>query len=289
MKSSVRRGFSALPKAFFCLLLFACVLAAADEKAAAPSCNMAPGWTQAGEARYYTLDNLYEYMDGNSEGYFSYNFQSMHGVTCKKGVKTFVIDISDMGDDDDAYGWFSATHDPREPLYPVGSGGQIVPRRLVFVKGKYYMEIGAEPEGDHTADLKEWAAALAKSVEGSTTPPVAMSWFPKERQQSLKLQPESVLGLRILKRGYVGQYDFGKAFVVFEDTPESAAAVMQQLRQRFGETTPAKMGDEAFQATDKYLGRLCFIRVGFYIAGYSVTAEGVDPVALSAQLAAKLK
>ncbi len=33
--------------------------------------------------RYYTADNLYEYMDGNSEGYFSYNFQNMHGITCK--------------------------------------------------------------------------------------------------------------------------------------------------------------------------------------------------------------
>jgi hypothetical protein len=103
------------------------------------------------------------------------------------------------------------------------------------------------------------------------------------------LQPESVLGLRILKRGYVAQYDFGKAFVVFEDTPQSAAAVMQQLRQRFGETTPAKGGDEAFQATDKSLGRLCFIRLGANIAGYAVTADGMDPAALSAQLAAKVK
>ena len=119
--------------------LAACVLAAADDKAAAPACSLVPGWTQAGSARYYTADNLFEYMDGNSEGYFSYNFQTMHGVTCKKGEATFVIDISDMGDADDSFGWFSATRDMRQPAYPVGMGGQIVPRRLIFAKGKYYL------------------------------------------------------------------------------------------------------------------------------------------------------
>jgi len=228
-------------------------------------------------------------MDGNSEGYFSYNFQNMHGVTCKKGDNTFVIDISDMGDSDDAYGWFSDTRDTRQPAYAVGMGGQIVPRRLIFAKGKYYVEIAAEPEGDHTPDLKVWATALAKLVEGSTTPPPAFSWFPTEKQQSLKLAPESVLGLRLLKRGYVAQYDYGKAFVVLEDTPESAAAVMQKLRERFVDTTPAKQGDEAFGTTDKYLGRLFFIRKGQYIAGYAITVDGMDPAALSAALAAKIR
>jgi hypothetical protein len=268
--------------------LFACALAAADT-AVAPTCNLVPGWTQDGKARYYTTDDLYEYMDGNSEGYFSYSFQNMHGVTCKKGVNTFVVDISDMYDADNAYGWFSATRDLRQPAYAVGAGGQIVPRRLIFVKGKYYVEIAAEPEGDHTPDLKEWAAALAKIVDGSTTPPPALAWFPTEKQQTLKLAPESVLGLRLLKRGYVAQYDYGKAFVVFEDTPESATAVMQKLRERFTENTAAKLGDEAILTTDKYLGRLCFIRKGRYIAGYSITAEGMDPAALSAQLVEKIK
>jgi len=268
--------------------LSACVMAAADSPAAAPTCNLVPGWTQDGAARYYTTDNLFEYMDGNSEGYFSYNFQDMHGVTCKQGRTTFVIDISDMGDPDDAYGWFSDVRDLRQPAYKVGMGGQIVPRRLVFAKGKYYVEIAANPEGDYTAALKQWAAALDKLVPGTSTAPAAISWFATEKLQTLKLAPQSVLGLRELKRGYVAQYDYGKAFVVLEDTPSSAAAVMKQLRERFGETTPAKVGDDAFLTTDKYLGRLCFALKGRYVAGYAITADGMDPAALSAQLVGKL-
>ncbi len=268
--------------------LFAFGWAAAKDQAVTPSCTLAPGWTQDGQPRHYTTDNLFEYMDGNSEGYFSYNFQNMHGITCKQGDTTFIIDISDMGDADNAFGWFSATRDLRQPAYPAGMGGQIVARRLIFAKGKYYVEIAANPDGDYTAPLKEWAAALEKLVPGSTSPPTALAWFPTEKQQALKLVPESVLGLRVLKRGYLAQYEYGKAFVVLEDTPNSAGAVMQSLRQRFGDTTPVNLGDDAFQSTDKYLGRMCFVRTGRYIAGYAITADGMDPVALSGALVQKI-
>jgi len=260
--------------------------AAAAAGGPTPSCDLAPGWTQAGPLRSYTADNLFEYMDGNAEGYILYNFQEMHGVTCKQGEVTFVLDISDMGDADFAYGMFSANRDLRQPEYRAGMGGQIVPRRLIFAKGKYYVEIAANPEGDHTAALKAFAAGLEKAVPGETSPPAALGWFPKERQQSLRLVPESVLGLRILQRGYVAQYEFGKAFVAMDD---AAAEVMQKLKARFGETAAAKVGDEAFTGTDKYLGRLCVFRKGRYLGGYAVTADGVDPVALASALAGNIQ
>jgi hypothetical protein len=266
-----------------------CLAAAAQDKSVAPSCKLVPGWTQSGAARTYDADNLFEYMDGNAEGYVIYGFQKMQGVTCQKDGVTFVVDISEMADADSSYGMFTANRDLRQPSYSVGAGGQIIPRRLIFVKGKYYLEIAANPEGDYTAALKDWAAAMEKTVEGNSTAPAALSWFSPEKQQSVRLIPESVLGLRILKRGYMAQYDYGKAFVVLEDTPASAGAVMQKLRERFAENTAAKVGDEAFQTTDKYLGRLCFFRKGRFIAGYAISAEGMDPVALSTQFAEKVQ
>ncbi len=275
-----------LAAGLFCL---ASSIAAAQGKAAPPSCSLVAGWTQDGQPRTYAADNLFEYMDGNAEGYVQYGFQEMKGVTCKKGEVTFVVDISDMGDADSAYGLFTSNRDLRSPMYQVGAGGQIVPRRLIFAKGQYYLEVAANPEGDYTADLKAWAAALDKTVPGGNAVPPALAWFPTEKQESLRLVPESVLGLRLLKRGYMAQYDFGKAFVVMEDTPASAGEVMQKFKARFEQTTPAKVGEEAFLATDKYLGRMCVFRKGRYIAGYAVTAEGMDPAALSTQLAGKVQ
>jgi hypothetical protein len=262
--------------------LFAGVLAAAN-----PACTLVPGWTPQGEPRSFASDNLFEYMDGNAEGYLLYGFQNMHGVTCVKGGITLVIDISDFGDADSAYGMFCANRDLRKPEAKLGMGGQIVPRRAIFAKGQYYVEVGAEPEGDHTATLQAWTAALEKIATGSSEVPVALSWFPAG-QQSLRLVPESVLGIRLLKRGYVAQYDFGKAFVVTEASPDSAAAVMQKLRERFGETAKAPIADDAFQVTDKYLGRLCIARKGRYLAGYGNLADGQDAVALVKSLASRL-
>lgn len=252
------------------------------------ACTLVPGWTQDGAVRTFTSDNLFEYMNGNAEGYNLYNFQTMRGVTCKRNGVTFVVDISDMGDADFAFGMFSSTRDLRQPAYPVGAGGQIVPRRLIFAKGQYYVEIAADPEGDHTAALKQWAAALDKAVPGSATPPPALKWFPAAGQQSLRLIPESVLGLRVLRRGYMGQYDFGKAFVVLEDTPQGAAEVMTKFKARFSDAAPATIAEEAFQATDKYLGRLCVFRKGRYIGGWAVTGAG-DPAALARTLAGEVR
>jgi len=269
----------------WCVAALGCALAAAQT----PDCKLVAGWSQNGPARVYEADNLFEYMDGNAEGYLIYGFRNMHGVNCEKGPVTFVIDISDMGDADSAYGMFSAARDPRVATERIGMGGQIVPRRAIFAKGRYYVEIATNPEGDHTAALRQWVAALDRTVEGSTAVPAALNWLPAEGQQSARLIPESVLGIRLLKRGYVAQYEFGKAFVVLEESPESAGAVMEKLRARFGETAPVNIAAEAFQASDNYLGKLCIFRKGRLIGGYSITSGGKDAVGLARALAGRVE
>lgn len=193
-------------------------------------CSLVSGWQQAGPLRHFTADNLYEYMDGNSESYLAYGFTAMDGVTCKAGVNTLVIDVSEMVDADAAYGIFSANRDPAHAVEKIGMGGQVMPRRGTFAKGKYYMEISATPEDDHTAEITAFVRAVEKRVEGSSALPEALAWFPLEKLVSARLIPESVLGVRLLKRGYVAQYDQGKAFLILEKSPESAAAVMVKLR-----------------------------------------------------------
>jgi hypothetical protein len=263
------------------------VLAAADE-APAPACNLVPGWSQAGPVRSYESNNLFEYMDGNAEGYLSYGFLKMQGVTCKKGDITFTVDLSDFGDPDSAYGMFTSNVDERQPTRKIGMSGQIVPRRGFFAKGRYFLEIAANPEGDYTSALQEWTAAFEKIIPGSTDLPAALAWFPAAQRQNLRMVPSSVLGMRVLKRGYAAQYDYGKAFVVIEATAQSAGGVMDQLRKRFPETSPAPIADEGFQVTDKYLGRLCVFRKGRYIGGYAISQDGMDAVAVTQALAAKV-
>jgi len=256
-----------------------------------PDCAAVQGWTQNGEQRSYEPDNLFDYMNGNAEGYNLYRFVGMKGLTCKCGEDTIVIDISEMADPEYAYGIFAANRDARQPTERLGTIGQIGQRKAVFVKDKYYVELAASPEKDHRDALKAFAAIIEKDLQGSSALPAALSWFPKAGlvPESARLVPESVLGLRILQSGYVAQYDVGKAFVVRESSPADAAQVMTKWKERIGQTTPAELGDESFTATDRYLDGLYVFRKGPYLAGFANLKSGTDVKERARELAENLK
>ncbi len=125
-------------------------------------------------------------------------------------------------------------------------------------------------------------------LQGRETAPEALQWFPKENLDSVRLIPESVLGLKLLKRGYVAKYKQGQAFVVLEATPESAAEVFKKLREHFDGATPAQIGDEAFQAKAPYLDGICVFRKGRFLAGYANLPDAQQAAALAAKLAARI-
>jgi hypothetical protein len=170
-------------------------------------------------------------------------------------------------------------------------GGQVQPQSASFAKGKYYVEIvevADNPNADHTAVMQAFAAGMQQRLEGRESPPEALQWFPQENLDSVRLIPESVLGLRLLKHGYVAKYKQGQAFVVLETTPESAAEVLKKLREHFNGATPAQVGDEAFQAKAQYLDGICVFRKGRFLAGYANLPEAQQAAALAAKLAARI-
>jgi hypothetical protein len=253
--------------------------------ATSPRCDVLPGWTQSGAARSYIADTLYDYMDGNSEGYLIYGFKQMRGVTCKSGEVSFVLDVSEMNDAEAAWGLYASNRDPRVGTESIGISGQIVPQRAIFVKGTSFVEISASPTSiDHSAALRSFFKAMEPTVEGITTAPGPVNWFPQEGLDaaSIRLIPQSLLGISILKKGYIAKYDCGRAFVVRQPTADAAAQVMKKLRDRFGETEAGKLADESFQANDKYLGHLVMFRKGEYVGGFVNLTDGVGAKAAQA-------
>ncbi len=254
-------------------------------------CHFVPGWETSGAKRQYTPDNLYDYKDGGAEGYLVYGFARMQGVDCKSGAATLAIDVSEMGDADLAYGMFAANRDPSLPIAELGMGGQVLPQSLSFAKGKYFIEIvetDGNPTSDLTAVLQAFAGKMEPLIEGRTTPPAALNWFLQEDLTSARLVPESVLGLRILKHGYIAKYKQGQAFIVVEETPESAQAVMNKLRERYEGAATAQIADEGFQVKAPYLEGLCVFRKGRYLAGYANQTDGAEAAAQAAKLATRI-
>lgn len=275
-------------------LLLVLVAAGAGLAAGAPlaiDCAAVPGWTQQGEVRSFGPDNLFEYMNGNAEGYLIYDFRRMTGVTCRSGDDTILIDVSEMASPELAYGIFSANRHPQFEVLKIGAAGQVMPRRATFVKGNYYVELAANPAKDHRAALEAFARHLAQRLPGTDEPPAALGWFPKEglEESSVRLVPQSVLGLRLLRRGYVATYDYGRAFIVTEDTPEAAAAVLAKLKARWSAAEAVAAGEEAYTGTDRILGRMGAGRKGRYVFGFAGLKEGTDAAARLAALAAHIQ
>ena len=273
------------------LLLTVLLAAGMAHAQVALDCHFAPGWEPSGPVRHFTAENLYDYKDGAADGYLSYGFARMSTIDCKSGPDSLTIDLSEMNDADAAYGLFTANRDPRLPIAPIGMGGQIQPQSASFAKGIYYVEIvevADNTEADHTAVMQACVAALQQRLQGRETAPEALQWFPTENLDTVKLVPESVLGLKLLKRGYVAKYKQGQAFVVLEATPESAAEVFKKLREHFDGASPAQVGNEAFQAKAPYLDGICVFRKGRYLAGYANLPDAQQASAMAAKLAARI-
>ncbi len=255
------------------------------------NCHFVPGWEPSGARRQYVADNLYEYKDGGAEGYLQYNFVRMQGITCASGGNTLDIDVSEMNDADSAYGMLATNLDPGQPIAKIGMGGQVQKQSASFAKGKYYVElveVATNPDSDNSAMLQAFVAKMLQFIEGRETPPETLGWFAPEDLASTRVVPESVLGLKQLKRGYVAKYKQGQAFIVQEASPEAAAAVLKSLRDKFDGAVPAQAGDEGFQAKAKYLDGICIFRKGKFLAGYANLPEAQDAVALAVKLASRI-
>ncbi|HEX8924578.1 MAG TPA: DUF6599 family protein [Terriglobales bacterium] len=254
-------------------------------------CHAVPGWEQAGQARQYTPDNLFDYRDGAAEGYLQFGFARMQGADCSSRANTLAIDVSEMSDAEMAYGMFAANRDPSVPVSKIGMGAQVQSQNLSFAKGKYYIELvvtDAAPGADFTPVLKGFAANIEAKLTGESTPPAVLSWFPEEGLTEARLMPESVLGLRVLKRGYVAKYAQGQAFVLAEESSDAAAAVMRSLREKLAGTETVKLGDDAFQGNAQYLEGICIFRKGRYIGGFANLPDAGQAQARAKMLLARV-
>jgi Family of unknown function (DUF6599) len=258
----------------------------------APDCGLVAGWSQEGPPRSFDRETLFDYMDGNSEGYFAYGFSLMKGVTCVDDAgDRFVIDVSEMGDPAHAWGFFVANRDLRSPDERVGAAGQVLARRATFAKGRYYVEIAAGPDKDHSPALRAFATALEARLPGRAAPPAQVDWFPKEGLEagSVRLVPQSVLGIRTLESGWTARYASGRAFLVEAKSEEEAAARLGSLRPRFaGATDVEGLGEEAFAAHDQYLGDVVAFRQGSLLAGVANADSPSAATALAHRLAGSL-
>lgn len=273
------------------LLLMLLLAAGSAEAQSYLDCHFAPGWEQSGQKRQYLADNLYDYKDGAAEGYLIFGFSRMTGITCKSGQDTIDIDVSEMNDPEAAWGILAANLTPDQPIEKLGIAGQIGPQSALFAKGRYYVElvgVSAESQSNQAALLRMLTQKLLASLEGTENQPETLAWFPAGYKSPVRLIPQSVLGLKELKRGYVAKYAQGQAFIVQESSDEAAEKVFRILNQRFAGSKPATLGNESFRGSDQYLGALCVFRKGRILAGYTNSTHEDEAIEQATRLSFRI-
>jgi uncharacterized protein DUF6599 len=135
------------------------------------------GWTPAEPDQTFTIDTLYDYIDGSAEVYRALNVHKVYARRYgKEGAPEIIADIFDMGTSYDAYGAYH--HDIREgESTGIGQESELHGSSLSFWKDRYFVCI---IPFDDTPAMRKAVRAIAEAISASipgegALPPLAVS------------------------------------------------------------------------------------------------------------------
>jgi len=151
-----------------------------------PASGAVAGWERSGQMRVYVPDNLFDYMDGQAELFFVYNFEKLAVQEYQRDQEgPVIVEVYQVANPADAYGLFSfyATGKPVD----LGAGGAEEPGRLIsFWQGHFYVRILAYKEAEQES-LSALARQVATGMPAEGALPELVTRLPQE-----KLVPGSI-------------------------------------------------------------------------------------------------
>ena len=228
--------------------------------------------------QFYDATNLYEYIDGQAEGFIAYNFQALASATYGANDDSNVtVDVYDMEKPIQAFGLYSTFRAPSNEFAQLGGQGFKTAEGYMFWKGRYAVRISGN-FGDEKR-LYEAALAAAKSAAGKIPDDrngldiLALLPAQKRVANSEKYTMRAVLGQGFLDNGVTAEYNTGKGmarlFVCQFSSAEAASkAYAEYLKFATAHGKPSETeSGKAFQADVKYYGMTEVFLAGRYLAG----------------------
>ncbi|MGB9837027.1 MAG: DUF6599 family protein [Candidatus Saccharicenans sp.] len=247
-------------------------------------------WEFQEQPQTYLPGTLFEYIDGASEAYLSYDFkQLIVGNYQKKGSETtLTLEIYDMGTPLNAFGIFSSERFPESPDAGIGVAGYLEEEVLNFVAGPYYVKLICYNGQDKTAEyLKLFAAEVEKRIKDKGSLPEIFRCFPAEGRvkNSEKYIRKDFMGFNFLKNGYLVAYrqdgtEFD-GFVIEASSPAEASALLQKLVDYYSqEKAPFKLEGQFYHQVNVHGQHVYLGQVKNYLYGFSRVPEDLVSLAL---------
>ena len=150
-----------------------------------PRDGEASQWVRSRQASTYIGKNLYQDVlgGGNAELYHAYGFVEQTDVeyqTPQLGSKPLIlVEISDMGSPENAFGLYSFNRYPQDAFEWVGNQALISGKKLSFWKGKYFIQVeGYEIAPQIKEGMIELAIATAKHIKDPPVKPHQLALLP---------------------------------------------------------------------------------------------------------------
>jgi hypothetical protein len=243
-----------------------------------PADGKIPGWKKRSAVAFYDKDTLYNYIDGQADAFFVFDFRLCAAADYirSSGKGTITVDIYDMGRDTDAFGMYASERYGAKEV-KIGTQGYIEPDHVNFWKGRYYVKIsrtGLAP-ADRDA-MKKFALAVAQKINAPEAKPAILKKLPKGYIPGTeKYVRKNLLGQKFLSNGVLAEYQVGNGkvtiFAAFYPNPTAAREAVAGLRgyqSRSNKVAVVRgLGEEAFRSSDRYLKALLVARKGATVAG----------------------
>ncbi len=227
----------------------------------------------------YIPDDLWDYINGGADAYLNYGFTDLHIAEYVKGETRIKIEVYHHKTNVYAYGMYALERGPDYHFIDLGIQGYAENSLVNFVKGPWYVKVSTYSEDKETGDiLLKLANDLEKGLEGRSSIPRVLSYFPKEEKilNSESFVADNFLGYSFLNEVYTTGYRHNdNPFVIFilsaEDVDKSEDVVKNLLSKAKSSTI---LKDGIISVKDPYNGAILIKRIEKVVFG---CLENEDP------------
>ena len=235
-------------------------------------------WSMYQDARSFTPQNLWQYIDGAADLFLSYGFAGLGTAQyARQGASepAITVDVYDMGTPLNAFGVFTSERWEGAPALAVGAQGYDAEGLIAFWKGRCYVKIATTESGDDGA-ARALAQATAERLTGTTALPDEFERLPSKGRVpgSERYVRKDALGHKALTNVISADYHVGKTTAALHvaDLLKSARAApawtkLRDFEKRAGTGLAAAkgLGEAAFSVRDSGYGEMVVARAGRYL------------------------
>lgn len=253
-----------------------------------------PDWKNEGKPLIFNKENLYEHIDGASEFYLSYGFESLQVASWNKDGAELTIEAYDHGDPLHAYGIYSIEKSAKAETSPVGLEGYGDATTFNFVAGKYYVKMnGTALEKAAGFSLKAVATEFAGKLCLNPEYPKVVGLFPREAQvpNSCQYIPSEFMGLGFMGSAVRAKYSLNVSEVTLFILERADRAEVEKIVLKYISYAEAKIkkpGEGDFLFKDPFNGTVLLRWKGNYLLGATGFSDKKNVISILDQIAIKL-